>query len=85
MQVDPIKPTLKASGTRRLKPKYDEPLSNVASRFNLRRYNEAEMAAAEWQRTRTYLGRASHYSHESPPHLNLSRCGLTHLRHSTST
>ena len=38
MQVDPIKPTLKASGTKRLKLKYDEPLSKLAFKFNLRRY-----------------------------------------------
>ena len=39
MQVDPIKPTLKPPGTKRLKLKCDEPLSNVAFKFNLRRYN----------------------------------------------
>ena len=38
MQVDPIKPTLKAPGTERLKLKCDEPLSNFAFKFNLRRY-----------------------------------------------
>ena len=39
MQVDPIKPTLKASGIKLFKKtKYDEPLSNVAFKFNLRRY-----------------------------------------------
>jgi len=41
VQVDPIKPTLKAPGTKRLKLKYDELLSNFAFDFNLRRYNEA--------------------------------------------
>ena len=44
MQVDLIKPTLKAPGTKRLKLKYDELLSNVAFKFNLRRYIE-ELAA----------------------------------------
>ena len=40
MQVDdPIKLTLKAPGTKRLTLKCDEPLSNVALIFNLRRYN----------------------------------------------
>ena len=39
MQVDPIKPTLKAPGTKRLKLKYDEPLSKFAFKFNLRRYS----------------------------------------------
>ena len=38
MQVAPIKPTLKAPGTHRLKPKYDAPLSKFAFKFNLRRF-----------------------------------------------
>ena len=38
MQVDPFKPTLKAPGTKRLKLTYDEPVSNFAFKFNLRRY-----------------------------------------------
>jgi hypothetical protein len=33
-----VKPKLKAPGTKRLKLKYDEPLSNFAFKFNLRRY-----------------------------------------------
>jgi hypothetical protein len=37
VQVDPIKPTLKAPGIKLLKLKYDEPLSNFAFNFNLRR------------------------------------------------
>ena len=37
-QVDPIKPTLKAPGSKRLKLKYDELLSSFAFNFNLRRY-----------------------------------------------
>jgi len=40
VQVDPIKPTLKAPGTKRLKLKHDEPLSNFAFKFNLRRYTK---------------------------------------------
>ncbi len=39
VQVDPIKPTLKAPGTKRLKLKYDKLLSSFAFDFNLRRYN----------------------------------------------
>ena len=39
VQVDPMKPTLKAPGIRRLKLKYAKPLSNFALKFNLRRYN----------------------------------------------
>jgi len=38
MQVDPIKPTVKASGTKRLKLICDGPLSNFAFKFTLRRY-----------------------------------------------
>jgi hypothetical protein len=33
-----MKPTLKVPGTKRLKLKYDEPLSKFAFTFNLRRY-----------------------------------------------
>ena len=45
MQVDPIKPTLKAPGTVRLKLKYDEPPSNFAFKFKLRRYTEVAKEA----------------------------------------
>jgi len=38
VQVDPIKPTLKAPATECLKLKYDKPLSIFAFEFNLRRY-----------------------------------------------
>ena len=38
MQVDPIKPTLKAPGTERLNLKFDEMLSIFAFNSNLRRY-----------------------------------------------
>jgi len=38
VQVDPIKPMMKAPGTERLKLKYDEPPSNFAWRSSLRRY-----------------------------------------------
>ena len=43
MQVDLMKPTLKAPRTKRLKLKYDEPISNFAFKFNLRRYTEVVM------------------------------------------
>jgi len=39
VQVDPIKPRLKAPGYGRLKLKYDNLLSSFAFKFNLRRYN----------------------------------------------
>ena len=38
VQVDPIKPTLKAPGAEPLKPECDKPLSNFAFNFNLRRH-----------------------------------------------
>ena len=41
MQVDPIKPTVKAPGTRRLKPELDNLLSSFAFNFNLCRYNKS--------------------------------------------
>ena len=39
VQVDPLKPTLKAPGCERLKLRYDELLSSFAFNFNLRRYS----------------------------------------------
>ena len=41
MQVDPINPTLKAPGAKRLKVESDKVLSCSAFNFNLRRYVEA--------------------------------------------
>ena len=38
MQVDPIKPTLKAPGSKRLKLEDEKMLSNFAFKFHLRRY-----------------------------------------------
>jgi len=47
VQADPIKPMLKASGTKRLKVKFDTLLSNFAFKINLRRYTKlAEDLAA---------------------------------------
>jgi hypothetical protein len=39
VQVDPIKPMLKAAGITLLELKYDTALSNFAFEFNLRRYS----------------------------------------------
>ena len=44
MQVDPIKPTLKAPGPKRLKLKCDVLLSTFAFKFHLRRYIEELVA-----------------------------------------
>ena len=41
VQVDPIKPTSKAAGTKHLKLEYYKLLSNVGFKFNLRRYTSA--------------------------------------------
>jgi hypothetical protein len=41
VQVEPMKPMLKAPGTKRLKLQYDETLSNFAFQFSLRHYIEA--------------------------------------------
>ena len=40
MQADPIKPALKAPEIKRLKLNCDDPISNLAFKFNLRRFNE---------------------------------------------
>jgi hypothetical protein len=40
VQIDPMKPMLKAPGTKRLKLNYDEPLSKLAFKFRLRRFTE---------------------------------------------
>ena len=48
--VDPIKPTLKAPGTKRLKLKYDKPLSSFAFNFDLRRYILACTNKYQWTR-----------------------------------
>ena len=53
MQVDPIKPTLKVPGTKRLKLKYYEPLSSFAFKLNLRRYT-----------TGVYVGIGTHEYHD---------------------
>ena len=41
VQVDPIKPTLKAPGAKHLKLEFDEPPSNFGFEFNLRHYTWA--------------------------------------------
>jgi len=46
VQVEPLKPVLKAPLSMLSKLRYDGPLSNIAFNFNLRRYAEAEEDAA---------------------------------------
>jgi hypothetical protein len=50
VQVEPIKPTLKAPISKRLKLKRDEPLSNAAFNFNLRCYTKAGKYALRFDR-----------------------------------
>jgi hypothetical protein len=47
MQVDPMKPMLKAPGTKGLKLRYGESPSSFAFEFNLRRCNQVNLE--EWQ------------------------------------
>jgi len=58
VQVDPIKPTSKAPGTRRLKLNYDEPLSRFAFKFNLRRCNKEVLERLD-PNSRASLSRAA--------------------------
>jgi len=61
VQVDPMKPTLKAPGTKRLKPKCHEPLSNFAFKINLRRYTmvgERGLKLSGGEKQRVALARA---------------------------
>ena len=66
MQVDPIKPTLKPPGTKRLKLEYDELLSNFAFKFNLRRYGLVLASAALLKYDSTSVGRRrlTHQTHD---------------------
>ena len=68
VQVDPMKPMLKAPGSKRLKLKCDESLWNFAFKFNLRRHTEVRAFTDEVEE-RLY-GRALH---SSTSQLNLSR------------
>jgi hypothetical protein len=68
VQVDPIKPTLKVPETKQLKLKHIKLLSNVAFKFNLRRYNEARerLSAAKAAVANAEVGPGRSYS---PPHV----------------
>ena len=46
LQLDPIKPTLNASGAKPLRLKYDKLLSRFAFNFNLRRYTADPLSMA---------------------------------------
>ena len=53
MQVDPIKPKMKAPGSKRLKLQYDALLSKFGLEFSLRCYSEAAVAELEEERGRS--------------------------------
>ena len=67
VQVDPIKPTLKAPGTKLLKLQYDKPLSTFAFKFNLRRYTLEMLHFSQ------YHDADGRGLHSSTSQLNLSR------------
>ena len=58
MQVDPIKPTLKAHGMKRLKLRYDELLLSFAFNLNLRRYNQVQHLVTDFHVPAAYLSSA---------------------------
>jgi hypothetical protein len=60
VQVNPIKPTLKAPGIKLLKLEFDKPLSNFAFKFNLRRYTVGLTLGGEPEQSRE-----SSLSHQS--------------------
>ena len=67
MQVDPIKPTLKAPGLKLLILEYGKPLSNFGFKFNLRRHSTAAAAALQVQRE----------DDAAAAHAEVGRCSLT--------
>ena len=75
VQVDPIKPKLKAPGAKRLKLKCDILLSIFAFKFNLRRYTEGERLTPTLSiELASPLGRGLH---SSTFRLNISAfCGI---------
>ena len=63
MQVDPVKPMLKAPGIKLLKLRYDETLSNFAFNIDLRRYTTAAVFnGTEQLEAHTYTLQAGAYT-----------------------
>jgi len=92
VQVDPIKPTLKAPGSKKLILKHDQLVSNLGFDFNLRRFNVASLLAdgtrlarpasllQVWQqprRHRTRLFRFASGDVGDGVHASVRRCRLT--------
>jgi len=76
-----MKPVLKAPRTKRLKPKYDKLLSNVASKFNLRRYMKGGGTAKRLKRMSAGAkALAASAVAEMPPPMSLPGCGGGHAR-----
>jgi hypothetical protein len=77
VQVDPIKPILKAPVPKRLKLKTDELLSSFAFKFNLRRYNKAsgnpEIFPVVMAALVSAIDKHGRGLHSSTSQLNLSR------------
>jgi len=70
VQVDPIKPTLKAPEIGHLTMEHNKLLSNFGFKFNLRRYIETDLNDRKEELKRSGLGRGLHLSTFQ---LNLSR------------
>ena len=60
VQIDPMKPSLKAHGTKRLQLKFDILLSNFAFKFNLRRYTTDAAAGTVTVSQQRYLAAGAH-------------------------
>ena len=73
MQVEPMKPVLKASGSMLLKLKYHIPPSDFAFKFHLRRYSEARRASRTDFPLSVLQAGAYRGLHSSTSQLNLSR------------
>ena len=66
MQVDPIKPSLIAPGTKLLKLKYETLLSSIGFDFNLRRYTEGAVGVAGGRLPE----RQAHHRHSQSPRVH---------------
>jgi len=80
MQVDPIKPTVKVPGTKRLKLICDILLSTSAFKFNLRRYNLEDTEELVTGVEKHGAGKWTKIKHEAGAaleHRMAGRCRLT--------
>jgi len=93
VELEPIKPVLKAPGSKRLKLNCDIPLSNFAFKFNLRRYTEVlevwsrrrRRQAGEGAALRALHGHPGRGLHSSTFRLIISTfCGIRWVVHGVS-